>query len=49
MRHWSEYFKRFSNVVLRIKETCGAVILIRRMSRAFYVYKQRGEELLNAS
>jgi len=50
MRQWSVYFKRFSNVLVRIKGTCGVVILTIRMKvKAFYVYKQRGEKLLNAS
>jgi len=50
MRQWSVYFKRFSNFLVRIKRTCSAAILIiRRKSKDFYVYKQRREELLIAS
>jgi len=49
MRQWSVYFKRFSNVVVRLKGTCGVSVIIRRKGEALYVYKQRGEKLLNAS
>jgi hypothetical protein len=48
MRQWSAYFKRFSNVVVGIKETCGAATTIRSKGKVLYVNKQRGEKLLNA-
>jgi hypothetical protein len=52
MRQWSVYFRRFSNAVVRFRGNCGVAIVIikiRRKGKGFYVYKQRGEKLLNAS